>query len=77
MFYWEPAWIPVKYAYENEKLSQDILASNKTIWESKGSGWASSHAVEYDPDDAGVWYGGSAWDNQAMFDFAGIPLASL
>ena len=41
MFYWEPAWIPVKYAYENEKLSQDILASNKTIWESKGSGWAS------------------------------------
>ena len=77
MFYWEPAWIPVKYAYENGKVSQDILASNKTIWESKGSGWASGYAVEYDPDDAGVWYGGSAWDNQAMFDFAGKPLASL
>lgn len=77
MFYWEPAWIPVKYAYADGELSQDVLASNKTLWESKGSGWASSYAAEYDPDDAGTWYGGSAWDNQAMFDFNGNPLASL
>lgn len=77
MFYWEPAWIPVKYAYEDGELSQDTLASNKIIWESKGSGWASSYAAEYDPDDAGKWYGGCAWDNQAMFDFTGKPLASL
>ena len=77
MFYWEPAWIPVQYAYEDGVLSTDILEANKTKWETYGSGWASSYAVEYDPDDAGLWYGGSAWDNQAMFDFNGNPLASL
>ena len=30
-----------------------------------------------DPDDAGVYYGGSSWDNQGMFDFEGNPLESL
>ena len=33
--------------------------------------------MEYDPEDAGKWYGGSAVDNQALFDFEGHPLASL
>ena len=28
-------------------------------------------------DDAGVWYGGSAVDHQALFDFFGYPLESL
>ena len=42
-----------------------------------GSGWASSYSAEYDPDDAGLYYGGCSWDNQAMFDFTGHPLASL
>lgn len=41
------------------------------MWERDGSGWASSFAGEYDPDDAGKWYGGSAWDNQALFSFDG------
>lgn len=27
--------------------------------------------------DAGLYYGGSAWDNQAFFDFEGHPLESL
>ena len=45
-------------------------------WES-GSGWATSYAAEYDPDDAGVYYGGCAWDNQAMFSFDGTALPSL
>ena len=69
VFYWEPAWIPVG--------TPDELESNKLLWEEFGSGWAASYAGEYDPDDAGVWYGGSAWDNQAMFDFDGNPLESL
>ncbi|MDQ0230868.1 glycosyl hydrolase 53 family protein [Metabacillus malikii] len=69
VFYWEPAWIPVGDASELEK--------NKQIWEEFGSGWATSYATEYDPEDAGHWYGGSAVDNQALFDFNGSPLASL
>ena len=69
VFYWEPAWIPVGPASQ--------LAANKLLWEEFGSGWASSYAGEYDADDAGEWYGGSAWDNQAMFAADGTPLESL
>jgi arabinogalactan endo-1,4-beta-galactosidase len=68
VFYWEPAWIPVG---PKEQLEQ-----NKLLWERDGSGWASSYAGEYDPD-AAKWYGGSAVDNQALFDAQGHPLASL
>lgn len=67
MFYWEGAWIPVGPA------SKD----NSSIWEEYGSGWASSYASDYDPEDAGVYYGGCSWDNQALFDFEGHPLESL
>ena len=73
IFYWEPAWIPVQ-VYNG---SSSVLRQNKALWEKYGSGWASSYAGEYDPDDAGVWYGGSSWDNQALFDFYGNPLDSL
>lgn len=69
VFYWEPAWIPVG--------STENVEQNKAIWEEYGSGWASSYAAEYDPEDAGEWYGGSAVDNQALFDFNGNPLPSL
>ena len=69
VFYWEPAWLPVG--------PPSALAANKLLWEEHGSGWASSYAGEYDPDDAGQWYGGSAWDNQALFDHSGKPLESL
>ncbi len=67
VFYWEGTWIPVGPAN----------ADNSAIWEKYGSGWASSYAGGYDPKDAGQYYGGSSWDNQAMFDFTGHPLASL
>ncbi len=67
VFYWEGTWIPVGPAD----------ADNSSIWEKYGSGWASSYAGGYDPKDAGQYYGGSSWDNQAMFDFTGHPLASL
>ena len=69
VYYWEPAWLPVGPPEEVE--------ANRVLWERDGSGWATSYAGEYDPDDAGVWYGGSAWENQALFDFAGHPLESL
>lgn len=67
VFYWEGTWIPVGPA----------TADNSAIWEKYGSGWASSYASGYDPKDAGQYYGGCSWDNQAMFDFTGHPLASL
>lgn len=69
VFYWEGAWIPVG--------SADAAAENEKLWEAHGSGWASSYAAEYDPNDAGAYYGGCSWDNQALFDFNGHPLASL
>lgn len=78
LFYWENAWIPVEYAYDEEgNLVESILASNKAKWEANGSGWASSYAGEYDAEDAGKWYGGSAVDNQAWFDFTGKALDTV
>ena len=67
VFYWEGTWIPVGPAD----------ADNSELWEKYGSGWASSYSASYDPKDAGKYYGGCAWDNQAMFDFTGHPLDSL
>ena len=66
--YWEGAWVPVGGASWEE---------NSAKWEAFGSGWASSYAWEYDPDDAGKYYGGCACDNQALFDFSGKALPSL
>ena len=66
--YWEGAWIAV---------GTSSRAENSEKWERDGSGWASSFAAEYDPDDAGRWYGGSAVDNQALFDENGRALESL
>lgn len=68
VFYWEPAWIAVPAASYEERAAK---------WEQFGSGWANSYAAEYDPEDAGVYYGGCACENQAMFDAAGRPLESL
>ena len=66
--YWEGAWIPVGTFSREE---------NSLKWEKYGSGWASSYAAEYDPNDAGKYYGGSAVDNQAFFDKDGKVLESL
>ena len=66
--YWEGAWISVGTGSWEE---------NHEKWEKYGSGWASSFAAVYDPDDAGKYYGGSAVDNQAFFDAEGRPLESL
>ncbi len=66
--YWEGAWISV---------GRNSWEENHALWEKYGSGWASSYAAVYDPDDAGKYYGGSAVDNQTFFDPEGKPLESL
>ncbi len=77
-FYWEAAWIPGNDVSGLEGDARTaMIEQNKALWEQYGSGWASSYAGEYDPKDAGVWFGGSAVDNQALFDFTGKPLESL
>ncbi len=80
-FYWEPAWISAMTVYdENGNLKADaekIEADNKVLDVECGSGWASSYSVEYDPDDAGLWWGGSGMTNQSVFDFNGNPLPVL
>lgn len=65
--YWEGTWNAIGDTYEE----------NAPKWEQYGSGWATSYASEYDPDDAGQWYGGCAVENQAFFDSEGKPLESL
>ena len=66
--YWEGTWISV---------GGESWEENSAIWEKYGSGWASSYAGEYDPDDAGLWYGGCSVDNQAFFDENGKARESL
>jgi arabinogalactan endo-1,4-beta-galactosidase len=68
VFYWEGTWI---------SAGGESYDENRALWEKNGSGWASSYAAEYDPDDAGKWYGGCAVDNQAFFDADGHALESL
>ena len=68
VFYWEGAWIPTGGSSWEE---------NSALWEQYGTGWASSYAAEYDPSDAGKYYGGCACDNQTFFDFSGRALESL
>ena len=68
VFYWEGTWISVGGSTWEE---------NSTLWEKYGSGWASSYAKEYDPSDAGKYFGGCAVDNQAFFDANGKVRESL
>ena len=66
--YWEGTWITV---------GTNSWEENHTKWEAYGSGWASSYAIEYDPNDAGQYFGGCAVENQALFDKNGKALESL
>ncbi|MDR6906444.1 arabinogalactan endo-1,4-beta-galactosidase [Agromyces sp. 3263] len=69
VFYWEPAWLPVG--------PPSTVEANRLLWERDGSGWATSAASDYDPVHVGEYYGGSAWDNQALFAWDGTPVESL
>ena len=68
IFYWEGTWI---------SSGGKSWEENSALWEKYGSGWATSYAKEYDPSDAGKYYGGCSVDNQALFDETGHPLESL
>ncbi|MDD3401452.1 MAG: glycosyl hydrolase 53 family protein [Eubacteriales bacterium] len=68
VFYWEGTWI---------SSGGTTYEENKALWEEYGSGWATSYSAQYDPNDAGKYYGGCACDNQALFDAQGKPLESL
>ena len=68
VFYWEGTWIGAGGSSYEE---------NKKLWETYGSGWASSYAADYDPWDAGRYYGGCAVENQAFFDSRGVELESI
>lgn len=69
VFYWEPAWLPVGPPSER--------SANQMLWDRFGSGWMSRHAADYDPVHAGFPHPGCSWENQAWFDFAGHPHATL
>lgn len=86
-FYWEPAWIPVTVPEDGADRGE-LFWENWPTWQEHGSGWATSYAQDFyrpDPgwyegipeDDWADVYGGSGWDNQALFDWAGNPLESL
>ena len=77
VMYWEPAWLPVNVYDAKAENADEIYAANYAAWEKYGCGWASSYAIDYDGTATEETYGGSEWDNQAVFDFAGNPLPSL
>ncbi len=66
--YWEGTW---------NSVGGSTWEENSALWQTHGSGWASSYAAGYDPKDAGQYFGGNAVDNQAFFDAQGRPLPSL
>ena len=74
-FYWEPAWISDKAGWVNWQY-------NDAMSEVFGTGWANSHSVGYSPDSVMYYngkpaWGGTTWDNMAMFDDHGYALQSL
>ena len=78
MFYWEPAWLGVGNAYnEDGTTNEAALNSNKQKWNEFGSGWASDYAGTYDAQAQKWGGGGTNNENASLFDFEGNPLASL
>ena len=74
-FWWEPAWIPAKAGWNYYQYNIDA----SSVY---GCGWATEAARGYYPDsklyyDGKPTWGGSSWDNQALFDDQGHPLQSL
>ena len=75
--------VPSKVTADNLKkydISPQGQADNAELvdtWNKYGGGWATEAAGEYEPNDAGLYWGGSGVDNQALFDFDGKALASL
>ena len=68
-FYWEPGWLPVNPA---DRTNSD---ANKANWTKYGTGWKTEAGEKYQPENK--QWGGSEWDNMALFDFDGTALPSL
>lgn len=83
IYYWEPAWLPVKAGWGNNTWEYNQYASNVF-----GTGWASKYVIGYEPD-AEMYYtdptthktietwGASTWTNQTFWSQNGNPLSSL
>ena len=74
-FWWEPAWIPAMAGWNYYQYNIDA----SSVY---GCGWATEASRGYYPDsklyyDGKPTWGGSSWDNQALFDDHGHPLQSL
>ena len=70
-FWWEPAWLAVVPGTNHWQI-------NKIYANDHATGWASSYAQDNDPGTTEYeQWGGSGWDNQALFDTRGYPLQSL
>lgn len=74
-FYWEPAWIGVQAGWQNWEY-------NHAISDVLGTGWANKNSQDYYSHDKLYYqgkpaWGGSSWDNCALFDDHGHPLQSL
>ena len=65
LFYWEPAWTPVRSADGLTGEARDAVYS---------AGWASPYADEYDP---GIAWGTTGWADKGFFDHEGHPLDTL
>lgn len=65
VFYWEPAWTPVRSADALTGQERDAVYS---------AGWASPYADEYEP---GIDWGTTGWADKGMFDHDGHPLDTL
>ena len=76
VFYWEPAWIPVRHYEASAKNAKSVLKTNRNAWDKLGAGWATAAAKEYDPEVHDKYNGGT-WDNQALFDYDGKALESI
>ena len=83
VFYWEPAWITISPHRVNENEQGQIIGVqsgtggyNQPRWRDHGSGWSSGIANFYD-SRASAAPVGSSWDNKAMFNHRGEPIASL
>lgn len=78
VYYWEPAWLAVNDARnEDGTLNEEKYALNQKSWQTKGTGWATDNAAEYDPAAKKWGGGGTNCENAALFAADGTALPSL
>lgn len=77
IFYWggELTTVGSTVGLEGDEWSTQFK-NNQLLWEKYGCGWATHYAGSYAPN-AKKYYGGTDFDNQALFDSNGTALESL